>query len=194
MPDYSKGKIYCLRSHQTDNVYIGSTIQTLAKRKGGHISAYNSYLKKKCSWMTSFDIVKYGDFYIELIEDYPCENKQHLEKKEGEYIRDRVCVNKIIVGRTDKELLNKYREKNKDKKFDCHHCGASYEHRSGLSNHRKKCNGDKPMKGRKKNIKVVVEKQEEMILIPKNRILEYILNEIDYLEKEIEKLKIIEKK
>ena len=29
MPDYSKGKIYCLRSFQTDDVYIGSTAKPL---------------------------------------------------------------------------------------------------------------------------------------------------------------------
>ena len=111
MPDYSKGKIYCLRSHQTDDVYIGSTIQSLAKRKGAHISAYKGYLNGKYPFVTSFYIVKYDDCYIELIEEYACENKQQLERKEGEYIRSRYCVNKYIAGRTYKE----YRADNKEK-------------------------------------------------------------------------------
>lgn len=29
MPDYNKGKIYSLRSHQTNDIYIGSTCQKL---------------------------------------------------------------------------------------------------------------------------------------------------------------------
>ena len=111
MPDYSQGKIYCLRSYETDDIYIGSTTLSLAIRKGQHKIDYKSYLNNKKYFVTSFNIIKYDDCYIELIEEYPCENKQQLAKKEGEYIRNRDCVNKNIAGRTKKE----YREANKDK-------------------------------------------------------------------------------
>jgi len=114
MPDYSKGKIYSLRSYETDDIYIGSTTQSLAMRKGAHKADYKKYLNGKNNFVTSFNIIKYDDCYIELIEEYSCENKQQLERKEGEYIRNRDCVNKNIAGRSNKE----YREDNKDKKAE----------------------------------------------------------------------------
>jgi hypothetical protein len=37
MPDYSKGKIYTIRCRTDDTkIYVGSTIQSLAVRFGGH--------------------------------------------------------------------------------------------------------------------------------------------------------------
>lgn len=111
MPDYSKGKIYYLRSHQTDEIYIGSTTQSLAMRKGGHKGDYKRYLNGTKHFMTSFNITKYDDCYIELIEEYACENKQQLDKKEGQYIRDIDCVNKYIAGRTPKEYSIDTKEK-----------------------------------------------------------------------------------
>jgi hypothetical protein len=37
MPDYSKGKIYTIRNRNDDtNIYVGSTIQSLAVRFAGH--------------------------------------------------------------------------------------------------------------------------------------------------------------
>jgi hypothetical protein len=45
---------------------------------------------------------KYDDVRIELIEEFPCENKMELNKREGHYIRTLDCVNKVIPGRTQK--------------------------------------------------------------------------------------------
>jgi len=104
MPNYNNGKIYCLRSHQTDDVYYGSTTQKkLAVRKGGHRSNYKRWLNGKGNYVTSFELVKYDDCYIELVELYPCTCKGELDRREGEIIRDNECVNKIIAGRTRKE-------------------------------------------------------------------------------------------
>ena len=33
-------------------------------------------------------------FYIELLEDYPCQNREQLRAKEGEYIRKLSTLNK----------------------------------------------------------------------------------------------------
>lgn len=91
---YANGKIYCLRSHQTDDIYIGSTIQPLYKRLWKHKGD-----KKN-------ELANYHDVYIELIEPYPCKNKMELNRKEGEHIRANDCVNKIIAGRTKKEYYD----------------------------------------------------------------------------------------
>jgi hypothetical protein len=114
---YANGKIYCLRSHQTDNIYIGSTRQPLYKRLHQHKKHKEN------------NLAKYDDVYIELIEEYPCKNRMELCKKEGEHIRANDCVNKIIAGRTQKERYidnrdkileyqNQYYIDNRDKKLE----------------------------------------------------------------------------
>ena len=112
MIDYNLGKIYCIRSHQTDDIYIGSTCQkTLAVRLGGHKDDYKKWLNGKGNYVSSFEILKYDDCYIELLQEYPCRNKHLLNRKEGEFIRKMKCVNKNIAGRTRTE----YSQDNKDK-------------------------------------------------------------------------------
>jgi hypothetical protein len=110
---YHKSKIYTIRSYQTDKYYIGSTCDALHKRLYGHRRDYKSYLNDKHQFVSSFDIIKYEDSYIELLEDYKCENRNELTKREGELIRKYKddIVNCRIEGRTDKE----YREDNKNK-------------------------------------------------------------------------------
>ena len=102
--DYKLGKIYALRSHETDDIYIGSTAQKLlSTRLGGHKRNYKRWLNGKDNYTTSFELIKYDDCYIELLQEYPCENRHQLCKKEGEYIRKMNCVNKLIAGRTNRE-------------------------------------------------------------------------------------------
>jgi hypothetical protein len=110
---YHKSKIYTIRSYQTDKYYIGSTCDALHKRLYGHRQKYKSYLNDTYHFTSSFDIIKYEDHYIELLEDYKCESKNELFKREGELIRkykDEI-VNCRIEGRTSKERY----ENNKDK-------------------------------------------------------------------------------
>ena len=103
MPDYKNGKIYKLWSPQGDEIYIGSTVNTLARRKSLHKSKMN------CCSKLLFE--KYDDVRIELIEEFPCENKMELNKREGQHMRNNTCINKYIAGRTIKE----YHEDNKEK-------------------------------------------------------------------------------
>jgi len=107
--DYKNGKIYAIRSHQTEQIYIGSTTQPLTKR-------LNAHKAKNCN---SKLILQYADAYIELIENFPCNSREELNKKEGEHIRANNCVNKLIAGRTQKEYLEDNKEvlKEKTKKY-----------------------------------------------------------------------------
>jgi hypothetical protein len=121
MPNYQNGKIYTIRSHQTDQIYIGSTSQRLSRRMEGHRTNYKKYQNGTYHYVSSFEIVKYEDCYIELLEECKCENKAQLEKREGELIRENVCINKRIPGRTraehyqdTKEQQKQYREDNKE--------------------------------------------------------------------------------
>jgi hypothetical protein len=117
MPDYSKGKIYTIRFYNSNEIYIGSTIQSLAVRFGGHKSG-------NCKTVKNIIDTKYnGDWsicYYELYENYNCNNKEELNKREGEIIRlfmndeNFVCINKNIAGRTNKEGCKEYRENHKE--------------------------------------------------------------------------------
>ena len=131
MPDYSKGKVYKLVSNQTDKIYIGSTVQPLYKRCFQHKCTYTRYLNGKYHYVTSFEIVKYDDCEIILIEECPCENVEQLRARERHFIELLDCVNKRIPGRNKKEYYEdnkekvlerrkKYYEDNKEKLLECH--------------------------------------------------------------------------
>jgi hypothetical protein len=118
--DYKKGQIYTIRSHQTDLFYIGSTCSPLAKRLHNHRKDYKYWLKNnERNYLSSYEIIKFDDHYIELLEDFPCENKKQLNKREGQHIRfyDDKCVNKVVIGRTKAEHYqdNKIEIDNKNK-------------------------------------------------------------------------------
>jgi len=115
MPNYQNGKIYSIRSYQTDMIYIGSTCQSLAVRKGAHKQNYQRYQNGKGNYVTSFEIIKYDDAYIELVEAYPCNNRYELCRREGELIREMDnVINKRIAGRTHKEWREDNKEYNKE--------------------------------------------------------------------------------
>lgn len=115
-PNYANSKIYSIRSHQTNMIYIGSTTQSLAVRMAGHRAKYKSFLNGKANNLSSFEIIKYDDAYIEMVEEYPCQNKMELERREGQIIRiTENCINRIIVGRTRKEYYQDNADRIKDK-------------------------------------------------------------------------------
>jgi hypothetical protein len=111
---YSNGKIYAIMSPHTDKMYIGSTIDTLHNRFRKHKT------KKNCS---SIEVLHHLDCYIQLIQMFPCNSKQELNRQEGKYILNNDCVNKRVAGRTKKEydeqnkdIKKQYYQKNKEKK------------------------------------------------------------------------------
>lgn len=97
------GRVYCLRSHQTTDVYVGSTKRTLSCRMATHRSAYKEWIISNKKYITSYEILKYTDCYIELIEQDKFGSKQEMQKREGHFIREMECVNKKIEGRSKKE-------------------------------------------------------------------------------------------
>ena len=125
--NYQNGKIYCIRNSKTNDYYIGSTCQSLSRRMSHHRSDAKKQ-RMQHSLIYSF-MLKHGyeHFYIELIEECPCENKHQLDRREGELIRElKPSLNKNIAGRTRKEWREEHVEelkqldknkyiKNKDK-------------------------------------------------------------------------------
>jgi len=109
---YKQGKVYALRSSETDECYIGSTIEPLNERFRRHGNHFIQWLSgmEHSHYITSFELLKFDDCKIELIKDYPCNSKTELEREEGKYIREIDCVNKCIAGRTHKEYYEEHKE------------------------------------------------------------------------------------
>ena len=58
------GKVYCISSNQTNQIYIGSTFKKyMSSRLSNHKYCFNNDL----SYCSSFEIVKYHDCYIAII-------------------------------------------------------------------------------------------------------------------------------
>ena len=90
LADYTNGKIYAIRAKDCALVYIGATVQTLDKRYGDHISNYKYNVGNGSS-----RVVLNHDHYIELVEDYPCNNRRELYAREAYWInRTMGAVNK----------------------------------------------------------------------------------------------------
>jgi hypothetical protein len=112
MPNYENGKVYKLIS-PSGLTYIGSTTQSLAKRKAGHKRDHIESKKGLSGFYTSssklFD-ESLDNIDIVLIESVPCRTKEELYSVERKWIESVDCVNKKIPTRTQKE----YREANKE--------------------------------------------------------------------------------
>ena len=106
---YKRGVIYTIRNINDDTlIYIGSTTNNLSKRFYNHKKDCKS--GKSCSLYNYINDDDWTDWYIELYENYPCNNKKELERREGQVIREIGTINKNIAGRIRKE----YREDNYD--------------------------------------------------------------------------------
>ena len=97
MCDYKNGKIYQIVCYETGEVYIGSTVCSIEDRLKGHERAHT--IKRS----TANQIIDRGNYYIELLETYPCNNEHELHRKEGEYQLSMKCINHNIAGRTIQE-------------------------------------------------------------------------------------------
>lgn len=118
--DYNLGKIY--RIFSGDMEYIGSTCKTLSQRLAKHKSHYKDYVEKGAGTnIASFELLSTGSFEIELLENFPCDSKNELERRERETILQRrethTVVNKILPAQTKEELaehLKGYAEAHKE--------------------------------------------------------------------------------
>jgi hypothetical protein len=115
---YQRGKIYKLVSFGTDKVYVGSTCEVyLSNRLAGHRSAFKSYHNGKHKYFTSFELVKFDDVEIILLEAYPCNSRYELHARERHWIEQLDCVNKLIPNRTRIEYERDPRVKTRRKEY-----------------------------------------------------------------------------
>ena len=112
--DFRNGRIYRILNHIDDECYVGSTTQALSKRMVEHRGQV--YCNRTRNIPLYIKMLKEGveNFYIELIEEYPCDNLEQLRKREGHYIREMGTLNKVIAGRTKSEYVKDNKEKIKE--------------------------------------------------------------------------------
>ena len=103
MPDYSKGKIYILRNTVNGVVYVGSTCQTLSQRFNNHKADSKRNHNKLHEGMKEVGIDK---FYIELLEDFPCERREQLDARENFHMRQyAITYNTLAAYRSEEQRL-----------------------------------------------------------------------------------------
>ena len=107
MNNYHNGKIYKIISNLTDMLYVGSCYTSLSKRLYAH--------KQKGNNCSSKMIIEFGEYNIILIEDYKCENKRELEKREQywiDFIKNEGgnVINKKSAYRTEKQRIEYHKQ------------------------------------------------------------------------------------
>ena len=128
--DFGKGKIYKITNDYNDDIYIGSTCDLLTKRFSKHKNDSKNEKKKNSPIYKLMNEIGYERFRIELIENYPCQDKYQLIQREGHYIRELGTLNKRIEGRSQEEYKKEYQKE----KNTCSVCG-SIVFKSALSRH-----------------------------------------------------------
>ena len=112
--DYKNGKIYCIRNTNDYDVYVGATCSSLSKRMAQHRRNANKHECAHYLIYKKMNNIGIENCYIELIENYPCNNVDELRAKEGEHIRQIGTLNKIISGRTQKLYVAEHSEKTQE--------------------------------------------------------------------------------
>jgi len=116
---YQNGKIYKIVCNKTNLVYIGSTTQNyLSDRLKGHRCNYKRFLNNNYNYVLSYKILENNDYYIELVELFPCNSKDELLVRERYYFDNIDCINKVRPKITKDEIteyIKKYYEENKEK-------------------------------------------------------------------------------
>lgn len=114
--DYKNSKIYKLQC-EDGHYYIGSTATELRKRLKGHKDKSKESPNQRV--YKHINELGWDKVRIVLIEEYPCENKQQLTRKEDEVIRQHrdnpLCLNSMCASRTE-EQYNEYLEQHKEYK------------------------------------------------------------------------------
>ena len=109
--NYQEGKIYKIFNTITDDIYIGSTSQKLCEKMRQHRCDNRPMGKMNYPIYKAFREHGVENFFIELIEKCPCNDKDELRRKEGEYIRAlEPSLNIRIEGRTEQEYDDKHKE------------------------------------------------------------------------------------
>ena len=112
MPNYSKSIIYklCCKDTNVKDIYVGSTCNFTARKSKHKQNTKNrtdvkvyKFIKENGEW-SNWDMI--------MIEEFSCDNKRQLEKKEREWIENlKPTLNILIPTRTKEEYVELLRQK-----------------------------------------------------------------------------------
>jgi len=125
--DYSKGKIYLIVDTSCGDLYVGSTIQDLHTRFRTH-GFFKDYNKQK------------SNCKISLIEDYPCNSRRELEKREQYWIDKVNCINKTDAFMDIEKRRKNIRECNSKRRVELRPYKAEWKRNKDI--YRKTWGGD----------------------------------------------------
>lgn len=119
---YELGKIYRLLA-KDGHYYIGSTTQALNLRRNKHRNDSDLFPERKV--YKYFNTVGWENVIIELVEAYPCETKQELNKREDHHLKlsldNKLCLNcnrSSVPYEEKKENMKEYYEEHKEDIMD----------------------------------------------------------------------------
>jgi len=96
-----------------ENIYIGSTTNFIQRKKSHKSHCTNPdddcYNQKKYKYIR--DNGGWENWVMEWIQDFPCNSKKELERKEGEITKEKAKLNECVAGR----LVKEWRKDNADK-------------------------------------------------------------------------------
>ena len=136
--DYSKAKVYKICNCIDNELYVGSTCQSLSQRMGEHRRGARKARTQHFRLYQKMNELGVENFSIVLLEEMPeCQNIEQLRKKERDYIEElNSRLNQIIPSRTKqewtksnpekvKDSFQKHYEKNKEKIIEKAKCFAT---------------------------------------------------------------------
>ncbi len=118
MVNYQNSKIYVIKNNNNNLVYVGATTELYLSKR------FEKHKTQKCSIGNYINNpqnnTNWNEWYIELYENYPCNDKNELNKKEGEIQKliqsnnGYTLINKKITNKSKAETNKEWREKNKE--------------------------------------------------------------------------------
>ena len=105
---YYNGQIYKIICNISKKMYIGSTTYntSLYVVLKYHKENYKSFLKGNKCYITSIEILKNKNYFIELICNTFCNTSTDLENIKNKYIKELNCVNKCVSDITIAKYYN----------------------------------------------------------------------------------------
>jgi len=125
------GKVYKIICTQSNDIYIGSTFNTLRDRWRDHKNRYQQYKKNKNRTMSIHNYFdKYGidNFKIILIKEYEVIDRNHLETKEQLWLNKLKNINIQSAFNPFRRCRKMYYQNRKEKiniRYECE-CGVFY--------------------------------------------------------------------
>lgn len=102
------GRVYQIVS--PNGTYIGSTFKSLQRRLSEHMHMRSRWLSGVAHYTTSFDVLSAPHAISELCNG-EFDSTRDLRRLEGQYIRQRECVNRYVAGRTPHEYFIENRDR-----------------------------------------------------------------------------------